>query len=98
MICNGGSPTAFQAIAKGVPVLGIPGNLDQFLNMHYLEKNRLGITLRAQDVNDGRVAATAQHIMDSNGYTENARVFARIIKSYSTERRLAEAITKLSPS
>lgn len=98
VICNGGSPTAFQAIAKGVPVLGIPGNLDQFLNMHYLEKNRLGISLRAQDVNDGRVAATAQHMMDSTCYTENARAFAQIIKSYNIERRLAEAITKLSPS
>jgi len=36
--------------------------------------------------------------MDSTCYTENARAFAQIIKSYNIERRLAEAITKLSPS
>jgi hypothetical protein len=40
VVCNGGSPTTFQALSEGVPVLGIPGNLDQFLNMHYLERWR----------------------------------------------------------
>lgn len=45
VVCNGGSPTTFQALSEGVPVLGIPGNLDQFLNMHYLE--RYGVTKNA---------------------------------------------------
>jgi hypothetical protein len=33
VICNGGSPSTQQALAAGVPVLGIAGNLDQYLNM-----------------------------------------------------------------
>ncbi|MDD5330799.1 MAG: glycosyl transferase family 1, partial [Sulfuricella sp.] len=37
VICNGGSPTSQQALAAGVPVLGIAGNLDQFLNMQAVE-------------------------------------------------------------
>lgn len=36
VICNGGSPMSYLALAGGCPVLGIPGNLDQLLNMHYL--------------------------------------------------------------
>ena len=33
VVCNGGSPTSHQALLAGVPVLGIPDNLDQVLNM-----------------------------------------------------------------
>lgn len=33
VICNGGSPTTHQALLHGVPVLGLAGNLDQYLNM-----------------------------------------------------------------
>ena len=37
VICNGGSPTMYQALASGTPVIGIPSNLDQFLCMQSLE-------------------------------------------------------------
>ncbi|MCM2280703.1 MAG: hypothetical protein NDI61_02520 [Bdellovibrionaceae bacterium] len=30
VICNGGSPTGYLALSKGVPFLAIPANLDQF--------------------------------------------------------------------
>ena len=47
VICNGGSPTAAQALINGVPVLGIASNLDQYLNMGYVEKMGAGRVLRA---------------------------------------------------
>jgi UDP:flavonoid glycosyltransferase YjiC (YdhE family) len=47
VVCNGGSLTAYQALAGGAPVLGIAGNLDQFLNMQALEQAGVGRTLRA---------------------------------------------------
>ncbi len=47
VICNGGSPTATQALLAGRPVIGIAGNLDQFLNMRAVEARGAGLTLRA---------------------------------------------------
>lgn len=47
VICNGGSPTTQQAYAAGRPVIGLASNLDQFLNMHALEKASVGVLMRA---------------------------------------------------
>jgi UDP:flavonoid glycosyltransferase YjiC (YdhE family) len=47
VICNGGSPTCHQALAQGVPVVGISTNMDQFLNMQELERLECGIALRS---------------------------------------------------
>jgi UDP:flavonoid glycosyltransferase YjiC (YdhE family) len=47
VICNGGSPTASQALAEGRPVLGLCSNLDQFLNMRAVEARGAGAALRA---------------------------------------------------
>lgn len=47
VICNGGSPTTNQALASGVPVLGIARNMDQFLNMGAIARFGAGTLLRA---------------------------------------------------
>jgi UDP:flavonoid glycosyltransferase YjiC (YdhE family) len=47
VICNGGSPTSQQALAAGVPVLGIAGNLDQYLNMAGVVRSGAGMLLRS---------------------------------------------------
>lgn len=46
VVCNGGSPTAYQALAAGKPVLGVPSNLDQCLNMAALQAAGVGKMLR----------------------------------------------------
>ena len=50
VICNGGSPTSHQALAVGTPVVGLPSNMDQHLNMTYLADAGAGITLRSEHV------------------------------------------------
>ncbi len=56
VVCNGGSPTTNQALAAGVPVLGIPQNMDQFLNMRAIEHYGCGIGVRTD-----RCTAAALH-------------------------------------
>jgi len=51
VICNGGSPTSQQALACGVPVLGIASNMDQFMNMAAVVRSGAGTLLRADRVN-----------------------------------------------
>jgi UDP:flavonoid glycosyltransferase YjiC (YdhE family) len=38
VICNGGSLTTYQALASGVPILGLCTNMDQLLNMNAIER------------------------------------------------------------
>ena len=45
---NGGS-LGPASLAPGKPVLGLPSNLDQFLNMHFIEAAGLGRVLRESD-------------------------------------------------
>ena len=48
VICNGGSPTSHQALAVGVPVLGLAGNLDQHLNMKGITARGAGLVVRSE--------------------------------------------------
>ena len=47
VVCNGGSPTAMQALSAGVPIVGIPSNLDQYANMAHMERAGVGFLLPA---------------------------------------------------
>lgn len=47
VICNGGASTAYQALAAGVPVIGVPLNLDQYLVMEAIERSGAGLLVRS---------------------------------------------------
>ncbi|MCU0804451.1 MAG: glycosyl transferase family 1 [Burkholderiales bacterium] len=47
VVCNGGSPSSYQALAAGKPVIGMAANTDQFLNMAAVEDAGAGVLLRA---------------------------------------------------
>ena len=66
VVCNGGSPTSQQAVNAGVPVLGICGNMDQFLNMRGLARAGLGLALRADRLSGPRLARAAATLINSD--------------------------------
>lgn len=47
VVSNGGSPTSTQALAAGLPVLGVCTNIDQFMNMRAVEAAGAGLMLRS---------------------------------------------------
>lgn len=67
VICNGGSPTSQQALAAGVPVLGIASNMDQFLNMEGIVRCGAGAMLRADRL---RRSALVESVTDCIGSDE----------------------------
>lgn len=95
VVCNGGSPTSYQAIACGTPVLGIPRNLDQFLNMHYLEKNGLGRVIRNDALVRGQLGALASQMLTAPELASHASVFAGAISRYDPRTQLSTAIKTL---
>jgi UDP:flavonoid glycosyltransferase YjiC (YdhE family) len=63
VVCNGGSPTSQQALAAGRPVLGICGNMDQFLNMRGLQGAGAGLALRADRLTARALQGSARALL-----------------------------------
>ncbi len=77
VVCNGGSPTSQQALAAGVPVIGIADNLDQYLNMGTIEAAGAGATLRADRFDGAALRAMAQEMLRGDGHRAAAGKVAR---------------------
>jgi UDP:flavonoid glycosyltransferase YjiC (YdhE family) len=96
VICNGGSPTSQQALAAGVPVLGIAGNLDQFLNMGGIEAAGAGQLLRADRFDDQALRRAAEFLLASAAAGEAARRIAAQFRQYQPGARLAALLRELA--
>ena len=57
-------------------MLGIPGNLDQYLNMHYLEKAGLGLSLRSTQLRPAAVAESARQLLQESTSRTAVSMFA----------------------
>jgi UDP:flavonoid glycosyltransferase YjiC (YdhE family) len=96
VICNGGSPTSQQALAAGVPVLGIAGNLDQFLNMGGIEAAGAGQLLRADRFDEQVLRRAAEFLLASAAAGEAARRIAAQFRQYQPGARLAALLQELA--
>lgn len=90
VICNGGSPTVYQALVKGKPVIGIASNMDQFLNMKYVSRAGAGLLLRAGRTSSTKVRSAVETLLRGNEYRAAARHIAAAAAQYSTPSRFRE--------
>ncbi|MBE3025440.1 glycosyltransferase [Janthinobacterium sp. GW458P] len=81
VICNGGSPTSQQALTAGVPVIGIAGNLDQFLNMHGVAGAGAGLLLRADRFQETALRHAATRLLDDAPTRLAARQLANAFRA-----------------
>jgi UDP:flavonoid glycosyltransferase YjiC (YdhE family) len=72
VICNGGSLTTYQALASGVPVIGICSNMDQLLNMNAVARLGAGMTLRAVSLSAAGLSASVTTLLNKPSYAEAA--------------------------
>ncbi len=89
VICNGGSPTSQQALAAGVPVLGIASNMDQFLNMGAVVAARAGTVLRADRVNHADVRGAVSHMLADSRFAAGAGKLASEFATLDAPARFA---------
>lgn len=95
VICNGGSPTSYQAIAAGVPVIGIPCNLDQYLNMSLVEKANAGILVRSGQVTAEIIKATIEKLMLDPTFKQNVQALQMTINTKSATSRFNEKLDEI---
>lgn len=72
VVCNGGSPTTNQALTHGVPILGIPQNMDQFLNMRVIERAGAGLMLRTDRIDQRVLQRTLAKLLNEPGFKAQA--------------------------
>ncbi|MCB1760733.1 MAG: glycosyltransferase [Gammaproteobacteria bacterium] len=66
VICNGGSLMCYQALAEGVPVIGIAGNLDQHLNISAIERLGAGVRLRSDRLDSAGLRGAVERLLRSD--------------------------------
>jgi UDP:flavonoid glycosyltransferase YjiC (YdhE family) len=96
VIANGGSPTAQQALSAGVPVLGIPSNMDQHLNMSYVAQAGAGILLRSEHATPNRVLAAVRQLLGTTSYRAAAQRLSKAFASYDAAQILDGVLANMA--
>ncbi len=95
VICNGGSLTTYQALAFGVPILGICSNMDQLLNMNAIERLGAGVSLRAARVRPQQLKAIVQTLLDTPAYAQAAAQAGERFRQVDAGQRFREFVMKV---
>lgn len=98
VVTNGGSSTGYQALAQGVPVLGIPSNLDQYLAMDAVVRAGCGLLLRSGGLRADHVRKAAVRLLDAPPMKRAAEAVARHFAAYDCQRRFESWLSHLLAS
>lgn len=96
VICNGGSPTTQQALCAGRPVIGLPSNLDQFLNMQAVARSGAGILLRPHKMTPAALATAIRQLIDDARFARAAGELGQRCGTDDAGIRFAELIGRLT--
>lgn len=95
MIGNGGSPSSYQAVAAGIPVIGIAYNLDQYLNMYFFERAGVGVTIRSSQATGIQVRDTVKVMLSDPRYQEAAKRASVEVSYYRAPERFAQLVEQI---
>lgn len=95
VICNGGSPTTQQALTHGVPVLGVPSNLDQHLNMEAIQDYGAGRLLRSEHTTSSAVYGLASDLLAQESYATAAARLAQTFSRYNAPEHFARFVARI---
>lgn len=95
VISNGGASTSYQALNEGVPVLGIPYNLDQYLAMTAIERASAGILLRAGNVTANQVREACVRLLNSSELKRGALEVRETFRAYDCHERFGSLLSRI---
>lgn len=80
VVSNGGSPTTYQALLEGTPVLGIASNMDQLVSMTAVEQTGAGELLRADCFSAERFRSAVVRMLSGNFRSAAAAISVELRK------------------
>jgi UDP:flavonoid glycosyltransferase YjiC (YdhE family) len=96
VICNGGSPGTYQALLRGVPVIGIATNLDQYLNMGAIVKTGAGQLLRAGTCDTQQLVSLIRSMLAQPAAGNAAAVLADRLAGCDSRREFPRIINEIA--
>ena len=99
VVCNGGSLAVQQALAAGVPVLGLAANMDQFLNMAPIVASGAGRLLRTDRLSVAAVRQACEALLAEPAAKAAAARLQPLLRLRQTPGEMFDAVVRrLSPS
>lgn len=92
VVCHGGNGTIYQAMSKGVPIIGIPTMHDQEFNLDRVEELGIGIHLSELKFKPSRLVEAVNKILVNKTYSLNAQKYEQILAQYDGPTKGAELI------
>jgi UDP:flavonoid glycosyltransferase YjiC (YdhE family) len=96
VVSNGGSPTSYQALEQGIPVLGIARNMDQLVCMANIQEVGAGLLLRADSLKQSSLNMAVERLVRERSFTTAARSLSQEFSEYDSAARLRDTILELS--
>lgn len=95
VISNGGSLTTYQALASGVPVIGLCSNMDQLLNMNAAARLGAGIALRARNLSAASLLEAATAMRNNPSYAQAAKRIGKTLPQMDTGQRFRDIVAEI---
>ena len=92
VICHGGNGTLYQAMSRGVPIIGIPTLWDQELNLQRVVDLGIGVQLTELKFKPSHLVKAVEKILTGKSYRENVQKFKRMLANYNGAGKGAELI------
>lgn len=92
VVSNGGSATAYQALAQGVPVLGLPSNMDQFFTQSAIVRRGAGRLVRPSQATIEILWATVTDLLASEQCRQAAQAVAHEFAQFDAVGRFRALI------
>jgi UDP:flavonoid glycosyltransferase YjiC (YdhE family) len=88
-ITHGGNGTVYQALAHGVPVLGIPTLFDQELNLQRVEALGAGLRLARRNYRAEQLRECIERVIDQPSFSAAARKLGQRMAQFDAPRTAA---------
>ena len=92
VICHGGNGTIYQAMSKGVSIIGIPTMHDQEFNLDRVVDLGIGIHLSELKFKPTHLVTAVEKILSDKSYEENAKYYKNILARYNGPSKGAQLI------
>jgi MGT family glycosyltransferase len=91
---HGGNGTIYQAIAAGIPIIGIPAHVDQERNLQRVEDLGFGLKLREKTCTGEKILEAVGEVVRNPRYRQAARELQRAALKYDGPVAAAELIDR----
>jgi UDP:flavonoid glycosyltransferase YjiC (YdhE family) len=82
VISHGGNGTIYQALSRGVPIVGFPSIFDQEINMQRVSALGAGLRMWRSEYDARALKGAVEQILGDSSYRERCRLLARRIAHF----------------